>query len=136
MRPRELSNQRDSNGYSWGSGVKSIFIALLRWRSRWYARRPTSPDHRQVDAGGVQRAAVEAHGRWSAGQDREVTRAGAGDREADAVARREQVRRRQQVEAQLGDLARDQRLGVAALERSVTDGLAIRRRRTADPAMD
>ena len=55
----------------------------------------------------MQPAAVDAHRRRAAGEDREVAHVGAGDGHADAMPRLEQVRRWQQVERQLGDLARN-----------------------------
>src|SRR5262249_37195073 len=95
-----------------------------------------TPYDGQIDAGGMQPAAVDVHDWWSAGKDREVARVGAGDGDADAMPRLEQVRRRQQVESQLGDLARDEGPRVAALERSVRDGQAVQRRRVAEPTVD
>src|SRR5258707_321145 len=95
-----------------------------------------SPYNWQIDAGGMQPAAVDAHDRWSAGKDRKVARVGAGDGDTDLVPRSEQVRRRQQVESQLGDFARDEGLRVAAPERSVWDRLAVRWRRVAEPTID
>src|ERR1700756_12481 len=84
----------------------------------------------------MQPAAVDAQDRRPAGEGREVARVSAGDGDSDSMPLLEQVGRRQQVERQLGDLVRDERLCVAALERSIRDGLTVWRRRGAQSPVD